>query len=383
MQILHCVKYLHVGRMLIKPAFFSGVGDVSANIAGFGKAWLHMLANPPNILNLETVALDENDDSVIIIDQTQLPAKIALKKLHVAEDIWQAIYRLEVRGAPAIGVAAAFGSYVLARRIKEMTYAPFLAELSKITAYLNSARPTAVNLSWALGRMEKICTDNAGLPVAEIKAALRQEALAIKTEDMAVCKRIGERGLELIKPGDGILTYCNAGQLATSKYGTATAPLYLGEERGYGFRVFSCETRPLLQGARLTSFELMAAGVDVTLICDNMAASVMAKGLVQAVLVGADRIAANGDVANKVGTLAVAVLAKHFNIPFYVLAPRSTVDPATPSGADIVIEERPAAEVTDMWYEKRMAPAGVKVFNPAFDVTPRELITAIITEDFP
>ena len=199
-------------------------------------------------------------------------------------------------------------------------------------------------------------------------------------EDVDVCRRLGENGLTLVKPGDGLLTHCNAGQLATVRYGTATAPMYLGHERGYGFRVFCDETRPLLQGARLTSFELSSAGIDTTLICDNMAASVMKRGLVQAVFVGCDRVAANGDAANKIGTLGVAILAKRYGIPFYVVAPSSTIDMNTPTGEEIVIEERDGEEICEMWYEKRMAPEGVKTWNPAFDVTPHELLTGIITE---
>ena len=195
-----------------------------------------------------------------------------------------------------------------------------------------------------------------------------------------VCRRIGENGLALVKPGDGILTHCNAGQLATIKYGTATAPIYLGQERGYGFRVYADETRPLLQGARLTAYELHSAGVDVTLLCDNMSASVMAKGLVNAVFVGCDRVAANGDTANKIGTSVVAAVAKHYGVPLYVCAPTSTIDLETPTGAQIRIEERPGEEVTQMWYREPMAPEGIKVYNPAFDVTDHDLIEGIVTE---
>ncbi|WP_320981872.1 S-methyl-5-thioribose-1-phosphate isomerase, partial [Parabacteroides goldsteinii] len=205
-------------------------------------------------------------------------------------------------------------------------------------------------------------------------------SLAIREEDAAACRRIGEHCRSLLRPGMGILTHCNAGHLAVSEYGTALAPVYLGEERGYGFKVFADETRPLLQGARLTAYELNRAGVDVTLICDNMASSVMQKGWVQAVIVGCDRIAANGDIANKIGTSGVAILARHYGIPFYVLGPISTIDMQCPDGKSIVIEERDPAEVTEMWYMHRMAPKDVKIFNPAFDVTPNELITAIITE---
>jgi len=246
--------------------------------------------------------------------------------------------------------------------------------------YLASSRPTAVNLFWALDRMEKIVLDNQSKSVIEIKVLLRDEAVKIREEDIQVCKAIGEYGLSLIKDGDGILTHCNAGQLATAKYGTALAPVHLGRERGYNFKVYTDETRPLLQGARLSAFELVSDGIDTTLICDNMASQVMKNGWVQAVFVGCDRVAANGDACNKIGTSGVAILAKYYNIPFYVCAPTSTIDMNIKTGKDIPIEERKSYEITDLWYEKRMAPEGVKTYNPAFDVTDNELITAIITE---
>lgn len=333
-----------------------------------------------NIMEYETVDLDEKEGALVIIDQTLLPGKTEVIRLKTAQEIWDAIYLLKVRGAPAIGVAAAFGIYVLALQIESEDYQMFYEEFVKQKDYLNSARPTAVNLSWALNRMEQICVENCQLPVAEIKELLRKESIAIKEEDIWVCKMLGEYGLSLVKPGDGILTHCNAGQLATSKYGTATAPIYLGQERGYNFRVFADETRPLLQGARLTAYELQSSGVDVTLICDNMSAAVMRNGWINAVFVGCDRVAANGDVANKIGTSVVAAVAKRYHVPFYVCAPTSTIDMATETGADIHIEQRPAEEVTQMWYKERMAPEGVKVYNPAFDVTDNELITAIVTE---
>jgi methylthioribose-1-phosphate isomerase len=228
--------------------------------------------------------------------------------------------------------------------------------------------------------MESIVLNNKEKPVAQIKILLRDEALSIKDEDIKACKDIGEYGLSLIKAGDGILTHCNAGQLATVKYGTALAPIHLGHERGYKFKVFTNETRPLLQGARLSAFELHSSGIDTTVICDNMTSKVMKNGWVQAVFVGSDRIAANGDVCNKIGTSGVAVLAKHYGIPFYVCAPTSTVDMNTEKGEDIPIEERGANEITEMWYKDRMAPQGVKVYNPAFDVTDNGLVTAIVTE---
>lgn len=333
-----------------------------------------------NIMEYETVDLDDKDSAVVIIDQTLLPGKTEIIRLKTAQEIWDAIYLLKVRGAPAIGVAAAFGIYVLAKGIQADEYESFYEEFKKQKEYLNSARPTAVNLSWALNRMEQVCIENRKRKIEEIKELLHKESSAIKEEDIQVCKAIGENGLTLVKPGDGILTHCNAGQLATSKYGTATAPIYLGQERGYHFHVFADETRPLLQGARLTAYELFSSGVDVTLICDNMSATVMKKGLVQAVFVGCDRVAANGDAANKIGTSVVAAVAKYYDVPVYVCAPTSTIDMNTKTGDDIHIEERPAEEVTEMWYKERMAPEGVKVFNPAFDVTDHELIAGIVTE---
>lgn len=338
------------------------------------------MSEKKNIMEYETVALDEENLAVVIIDQTKLPGRTEIISLKTAQEIWDAIYLLQVRGAPAIGVAAAFGIYVLAEQMEAQDYDSFLQEFRKQKEYLDSARPTAVNLSWALKRMEKVVLDNREESVDRIKELLKEEAKEIKREDVWVCKTIGEYGLTLVKPGDGILTHCNAGQLATSKYGTATAPIYLGQEKGYNFHVFADETRPLLQGARLTSYELHSAGVDVTLICDNMSATVMKNGWVNAVFVGCDRVAANGDTANKIGTSVVATVAKRYNVPVYICAPTSTIDLNTKTGADIHIEQRPAEEVTEMWYKERMAPEGVKVFNPAFDVTDHDLIAGIVTE---
>lgn len=343
-----------------------------------------------NILDYETVALDSEKNCLLIIDQTLLPGQTKIIELRSAKEIWEAIYLLKVRGAPAIGVAAAMGIYVIAVDLfeemkssgKEDDRDEFYRLFLEKKDYINSSRPTAVNLSWALNRMDKLCKKTLETKsVEDTLVVLRDEAILMKEEDIAVCKSIGEYGLSLVKPGDGLLTHCNAGQLATCKYGTATAPMYLGLERGYNFRVYADETRPLLQGARLTSYELHSAGLDVTLICDNMSASVMKKGLINAVFVGCDRVAANGDTANKIGTLVAATVAKRFGVPFYVCAPTSTIDLNTPDGDHIVIEERKDEEVTEMWYKERMAPDGVKVFNPAFDVTDNDLITAIITEN--
>ena len=333
-----------------------------------------------NIMDYDTVRLDDENNAVVIIDQTKLPGKIEIISLHTAQEIWNAIYLLQVRGAPAIGVAAAYGIYVLAKRMDTEDYDTFYREFVRQKEYLDSSRPTAVNLSWALNRMQRVVEAHSGETVAQIKEALHRESVAIQEEDIWVCRMIGEHGLTLVKPGDGILTHCNAGQLATSKYGTATAPIYLGEERGYHFHVFADETRPLLQGARLTAFELQSSGVDVTLICDNMSATVMKNGWVNAVFVGCDRVAANGDAANKIGTSVVAAVAKYYGVPVYICAPTSTIDLNTPTGGEIKIEQRPAEEVTEMWYKERMAPEGIKVFNPAFDVTDHELIAGIVTE---
>ena len=331
-------------------------------------------------MDYDTVRLDDENNAVVIIDQTKLPGKIEIISLHTAQEIWNAIYLLQVRGAPAIGVAAAYGIYVLAKRMDTEDYDTFYREFVRQKEYLDSSRPPAVNLSWALNRMQRVVEAHSGETVAQIKEALHRESVAIQEEDIWVCRMIGEHGLTLVKPGDGILTHCNAGQLATSKYGTATAPIYLGEERGYHFHVFADETRPLLQGARLTAFELQSSGVDVTLICDNMSATVMKNGWVNAVFVGCDRVAANGDAANKIGTSVVAAVAKYYGVPVYICAPTSTIDLNTPTGAEIKIEQRPAEEVTEMWYKERMAPEGIKVFNPAFDVTDHELIAGIVTE---
>ncbi|MBE6301423.1 MAG: S-methyl-5-thioribose-1-phosphate isomerase [Parabacteroides distasonis] len=332
------------------------------------------------IKELKTVRLDEEKTAVVILDQTRLPNEEVYVSLMTAEDIWDAIYKLKVRGAPAIGITAAYGIYICCRQIQTSLFEDFYKKFIEIKDYLASSRPTAVNLVAALNRMERVVLNHTTSPVDVIIHLLYRESEAIRNEDAMACRKIGEYCLSLLRPGMGLLTHCNAGHLAVSEYGTALAPIYLGEELKYGFKVFADETRPLLQGARLTAYELQRAGVDVTLICDNMASAVMQKGWVQAVVVGCDRIAANGDVANKIGTSSVAILARYYGIPFYVLGPTSTIDMACPTGKDIIIEERSPEEVTDMWYTSKMAPEDVKVYNPAFDVTPHELITAIITE---
>ncbi len=336
--------------------------------------------NGGDILRRDTVALDEKENALVIIDQTLLPGEVKMLSLRRQEDIREAIYMLRVRGAPAIGVAAAIGLYLAALEIDTDSADEFFGRLAAAKAYLAAARPTAVNLFWALDRMERAALACREKPIGEIKARLHDEAVRIREEDIETCRKIGENGLTLLRNGCGVLTHCNAGQLATTRYGTALAPIHLGRERGWNFRVFCDETRPLLQGARLSAYELMADGVDTTVICDNMASQVMKNGWVDAVLVGADRIAANGDACNKIGTSGVAILARHYGVPFYVLAPLSTIDRTLATGAEIPIEERRGAEITEMWYARPMAPSGVKTYNPAFDVTDASLITGIVTE---
>ena len=332
-------------------------------------------------LQLNTVVLSEDRSCLEILDQTLLPGKVEVIRLHKLEDIWEAIRYLRVRGAPALGVTAGMAMALAASQIETENFETFAARFRQAREYLATARPTAVNLFWGLERMEKVLLDNRDKPVRDIKELLFAEAERIREEDIAISRGIGQYGFELLHHGDGILTHCNAGILAATRYGTATAPMYRALEEGWtDLRVYCDETRPLLQGARLTAFELQHAGMDTTLICDNMASIVMKKGFVNIVFVGCDRVARNGDAANKIGTSGVAVLAKHYGIPFYVCAPSSTIDMNTASGEDIPIEERPAEEVTTMWYKERMAPEGVKVYNPAFDVTDHTLITGIITE---
>ena len=320
------------------------------------------------------------EGKLFLLDQTLLPREERYIEIQTKEDMWEAIYKLKVRGAPAIGVAAAYGIYVAVKDIEAKDFQFFREKFIKVKEYLNSARPTAVNLSWALSRMEDVLSQNKEKGIDEIKAALFNEAEKIRLEDEAACFAMGEYGLSLLKPNMGILTHCNAGTIATAKYGTCLSPIYLGHERGYNFKVFADETRPLLQGARLTAWELSKAGVDVSLICDNMASIVMKNGWIDAVVVGCDRMAANGDGANKIGTSGVAILAKEYGIPFYMYVPTSTIDIETRTGEDIPIELRAGEEIYKMWYEKEMAPAGIKTYNPSFDVTEAKYITAVITE---
>lgn len=346
-----------------------------------------------SLLKYDCVFLTPEKDGVCILDQTLLPAEEKFLVLRDEHQVWAAIRKLKVRGAPAIGVSAAYGLYVAFRNLvlsasasgsecgAKFADAAAEVEFYRISEYLRSSRPTAVNLFHALDRMDRRYGQSRDLPLGRCLEALLEEAEAIKAEDMDCCRAIGEHGMELIvREGMGILTHCNAGHLAVSRYGTALAPIYFAHSKGLKPRVYADETRPLLQGARITVFELMKAGVDVTLLCDNMAASLMAAGKVDMVMVGCDRVAANGDVANKIGTSAVAILAHHFGIPFYVLGPTSTIDPKCPEGHSIPIEMRDGEEVVSLMSGRRIAPEGVKVYNPAFDVTPAELISGIVTE---
>lgn len=329
---------------------------------------------------LKTIEWDDN--AVRIIDQTSLPVSLVYERIDRIEVIHDAIRQLRVRGAPAIGIAAAFGIYLGVKDAPDTTSGEdFVNLVRKKAEFLSTARPTAVNLFRALERISLKTAElvKKKIPAANIKKQLLQEAMNILQEDRLMCRRIGEYGLKLLEGKKAILTHCNAGGLATAEYGTALAPVYCAAEKGKFIHVYADETRPLLQGARLTCFELLRAGIPVTLICDNMAATVMARGLVDAVFVGADRIASNGDTANKIGTYGVAVLAQAHKIPFYVAAPESTFDMSIASGKEIPIEERNGSEITH-GFGKQTAPSDTNVFNPAFDVTPSHLITAFITD---
>jgi len=319
------------------------------------------------------------EDVLYVIDQTLLPETFIEIPLRNIDEVYVAIKTLQVRGAPAIGVAGAYGLCICAQKYLNEEPNLFMQNLGYDAKYLNSARPTAVNLSWAIKRVMKRLYGCVQKSTAEMYAEILDEASIIHQEDLKTCRTIGEYGRDLIQDGFGILTHCNAGSLATSRLGTATAPMYMAQEQKKRFKVYADETRPLCQGSRLTAWELQKAGIDVTLICDDMAASVMASGRIQLVIVGADRVAANGDTANKIGTLGVAIMAKHFGIPFYVACPTSTLDIKTSCGYDIEIEQRGHDEVC-FFGEKRTAPVDINVLNPAFDVTPAYLITGFITE---
>ena len=315
-----------------------------------------------------------------LIDQTLLPGEFTIIAVRDIGAMWEAIKVLRVRGAPAIGIAAGYGVVLGLQTLDDKAPAEQArAKVKETCDYLATSRPTAVNLFWALDRMSQSAQNARAQTAGELKEHLLNEAQAIRTEDAAMCRAIGKNGAHLITPGVGVLTHCNAGGLATAEYGTALAPMFTAHERGINFRVYADETRPLLQGARLTTWELDQAGIDVTLICDNMAGELMKQGKIDLVITGADRIAANGDAANKIGTYSVAVLARAHGIPFYIAAPSSTFDLDLKDGSQIPIEERDPEEITNAW-GKRTAPEGIKVYNPAFDVTSHDHIAAIITE---
>jgi methylthioribose-1-phosphate isomerase len=324
--------------------------------------------------------VDWKNGAIVIIDQTRLPARLVHERIRTLPGLVEAVKLLKVRGAPAIGAAGALGVCLAARQFRGEDMQKMLVCLEKAIAYIASSRPTARNLFWALERMHAAARSSTATAPSGMRQVLEREALKIIEEDRQSCRSIGRHGSRLIASGDSVLTICNAGALATVDYGTALGVLYDAHARGKKLKVYACETRPLLQGARLTAWELSAAGIDVTVVCDNMAAALMSQGKVDMVVTGADRIAANGDTANKIGTYNLAVLCRYHAIPFYVAAPVSTFDLSKKSGKEIVIEERSPDEVTSLYFRKPVVRRGVKVFNPAFDVTPHELITAFITE---
>ena len=330
--------------------------------------------------NTETIIWQgEVDGHLDLIDQTLLPNELTRIECRDIETVWEAIKMLRVRGAPAIGIAAAYGVVVGLQKVTDDSSEAFWQMFHQSADYLATSRPTAVNLFWALDRLRTLAAELQSGSVADARAAILAEAKKIHTEDREMCHAIGRNGAELLSDGQGVLTHCNAGGLATAEYGTALSVFFTAQDQGKNLHVFVDETRPLLQGARLTAWELMQRQIKSTLICDSMAAQVMREKKVQAVVTGADRIAANGDSANKIGTYSVAVLAKAHGIPFYIAAPSSTFDLSIESGDEIPIELRNAEEITN-GFGKQTAPTGVEVYNPAFDVTPAEYIKAIITE---
>lgn len=329
-------------------------------------------------MEIRTIGWENN--RIKIIDQTELPFRLRYLYIKDLKVLWKAIKTLQVRGAPALGAAAGLGVYLGIKDSKAGDFARFNKELDKVITYLATSRPTAVNLFWGLERMRKTAQRAKNKPVGSIKKLLLEEAKKIVEEDRIACRKIGLYGAKLIRKNDTILTVCNAGILATIDYGTALGVIYRAHEQGKNIKVFACETRPLLQGARLTAWELNKKGIDVTLNCDNMAAALMSQGKIDKVIAGADRIAANADTANKIGTYSLAVLARHHKIPFYIAAPASTFDLNIKSGKNIPIEQRDAKEVTELFFRRPTAEKSIKVFNPAFDVTPHNLIAAIITD---
>ncbi len=318
-------------------------------------------------------------ESLKIIDQTVLPHRLVYRRIKELAELKEAIQNLRIRGAPLLGIASAFGVYLGIKESKVRNFKEFVEELDRVIEFLKSSRPTAVNLFWGMERVKEKVRKNSHLPVEKLKLLCREEAEKIKEEDEKICQMIGEHGATLIEDGDGILTHCNAGGLATSGYGTALGVIYSAHHQGKEITVYVDETRPLLQGARLTTWELLQAGIRAVLICDNMAGEVMREGKVKKVIVGADRIARNGDTANKIGSYSLAILSYYHNIPFYVAAPTSTIDPKIGKGSDIPIEIRKKEEITH-FQGKEVAPSGVEAYNPAFDVVPSSLISGIITE---
>lgn len=327
---------------------------------------------------LQVIQINTDATKLIILDQTKLPNKEVYLTLTNVKQMYDAIKLLQVRGAPAIGVFASYALAILAQSIHTDNYDTFQQQFIEYGDYLNASRPTAVNLSWAIKQMKQCVASHTD--VSTCKKALITLAKKIDADNEAMTYQIGQYGVSLLHEGDGILTHCNAGYLACLGIGTATAPMYVAHQKGMHIHVYSDETRPLLQGARLTSYELYQAGIDVTSICDNMASIVMKEGKIQCVMVGCDRVAANGDFANKIGTSGVAVLANYYHIPFYICAPSSTIDFHTPNGNAIEIEQRDGKEIGSMWHKEDMILKDIPKYNPAFDVTDHTLLTAIITE---
>ncbi len=329
-------------------------------------------------MRLETI--NWHNRGIRIINQQKLPDSLEYLYIRDIASLWQAIKGLRVRGAPALGAAAGLGVYLGLKDSRAKTFLRFKRELERVVEYLGLSRPTAVNLFWGLERIRNAALGNKDKPIARLKKIIFDEAMKIIEEDRRACRAIGERGAKLLKSGESILTACNAGILATIDYGTALGVVYRAKERGKRIKVFACETRPLLQGARLTAWELNKQGIEVTVICDSTAATLMRQGKVDKVIVGADRIASNGDTANKIGTYNLAVIARYHRIPFYVAAPASTLDLKLKGGQGIPIEERDKREVIELLPGLTVAQPDIKVYNPAFDVTPHWLITAIITD---
>jgi len=340
-----------------------------------------------NFFENDAVELTPDGKELIILDQTLLPNQEKYIHITTAEQLFYAITLLKVRGSHAIGISAAFCLAMCMNRFETNDVRVLESEFLRVKKYLAISRPSAAALISDLNRMESCfyeqlsAGDGSAASILLIKERLTAEARNIKLEKIKTCISIAEHGFSLLRPGACIMTYCNAGYLAVSRYGTALSPIFLAQENGYMPKVYVCETRPLLQGSRLTAYELGRAGVDVTLICDNMASIVMSRRKVDLIFVGADTVAANGDVVNKVGTSGLAILAAHYGVPFYVLCPSQTIDKSRPTGFDVKIEERPGYELTEMYFDKPSAPAGTKVYNPAFDVTPASLVTGIITEN--